>query len=75
MPDIVVRQATTQDLGTLNRFQQGILEAERAFSRGVTEMRLEVYRDNLAAIKAYEKAGFSELLIEMRLRSNATSGS
>jgi ribosomal protein S18 acetylase RimI-like enzyme len=36
-------------------------------SRGVTEMRLEVYHDNVAAIRAYEKAGFGKLLIEMRL--------
>ena len=36
-------------------------------ARRVTELRLEVYHDNLAAIRAYEKAGFSKLLIEMRL--------
>jgi GNAT superfamily N-acetyltransferase len=36
-------------------------------SKGVTELRLEVYADNLAAIKAYEKAGFSRLVIEMRM--------
>src|SRR5271157_3585106 len=151
MADIVVRKAAVEDLATLNRFQQGIVEAERVFdptikdgavqyydiarmliaadvhfvvaqagmrvvgcgyariepakhylrhsvhaylglmyvdpeyrgravnlaviaalkdwsvSRGVSEMRLEVYRDNLAAIKAYEKAGFGQWVIDMRL--------
>ena len=158
MPDIAVRRACMQDLGVLNRFQQGVVEAERAFdaaisqgpvqyydiagmlqsdeihfvvaeaqaqavgcgfarieaakhylkhtrhaylglmyvdpahrgqsvnsaiigalkqwslARGVTEMRLEVYGNNLAAIKAYEKAGFSRLMIEMRLDLNAAGG-
>ena len=35
-------------------------------SKGLTEMRLEVYVENLAAIKAYEKTGFSKLLVQMR---------
>src|SRR5271165_1036963 len=148
MQDIVVRRAAAGDLETLNRFQQGVADAERHFdsaikvgpvqyydissmllsdevhflvaevdrrvigcgfarieaakhylqhslhaylglmyvvpafrgqsvistiidalkrwsvSRGVFEVRLEVYRDNVAAIKAYEKAGFSQLAIE-----------
>jgi len=38
-----------------------------AINKGITEMRLDVYNDNLAAIKAYEKAGFSRLMIHMRL--------
>ena len=38
-----------------------------ALSRGLTEMRLEVYCDNVAAIKAYEKAGFNKLLLQMRM--------
>jgi GNAT superfamily N-acetyltransferase len=151
MQDIVVRKAALDDLGTLNRFQRGIVEAERDFdttikdgaieyydiarmlsldevyfvvaevgmrvvgcgyarieaakhylkhsvhaylglmyvdpeyrghsvnlaiiaalkdwsvSRGVGEMRLEVYRDNAAAIKAYEKAGFVQWVLDMRL--------
>ncbi|MDF2433567.1 MAG: hypothetical protein JWP44_3198 [Mucilaginibacter sp.] len=37
-----------------------------SLSQNVNELRLEVYHDNGAAIKAYEKAGFSKLLIEMR---------
>jgi GNAT superfamily N-acetyltransferase len=37
-------------------------------SKGVTELRLEVYSGNLAAIAAYEKTGFSKHMIEMRLR-------
>jgi ribosomal protein S18 acetylase RimI-like enzyme len=150
MKDIVVRKAAVEDLATLNRFQQGIVDAERGFdptikdgavqyydiarmltddeihfvvaevgmrvvgcgyarieaakhylkhsvhaylglmyvdpeyrghavnlaviaalkdwsdSKGVSEMRLEAYRDNVAAIKAYEKAGFVPWVIEMR---------
>lgn len=38
-----------------------------ALSKGVSEFRLEVYSGNAAAIRAYEKAGFEPLLIEMRL--------
>lgn len=40
---------------------------EWAFSRGLSEVRLTVYDNNLGAIKAYEKAGFKRHLIEMRL--------
>jgi ribosomal protein S18 acetylase RimI-like enzyme len=40
---------------------------EWSIAQGLSEMRLEVYCDNHAAIKAYEKAGFSKLLIEMRM--------
>lgn len=34
--------------------------------RGLTEVRLQVYSENSGAIRAYEKAGFSGLLLEMR---------
>jgi len=37
-----------------------------AKERGLTEVRLTVYDDNIAAIKAYEKVGFKKHLIEMR---------
>lgn len=45
-----------------------ILEALRqwAHTRDITELRLEVYSDNEPAIRAYEKAGFTRLLITMR---------
>jgi ribosomal protein S18 acetylase RimI-like enzyme len=33
----------------------------------VAETRLDVYDGNTAAVKAYEKAGFSKLSIEMRM--------
>ncbi len=48
---------------------QRIVEALKAWSlsKGLTELRLEVYFQNEAAIKAYEKAGFSKLMIEMRM--------
>ena len=36
-------------------------------SRDISELRLEVYHDNAAAIRAYEKAGFRRLSLEMRL--------
>jgi GNAT superfamily N-acetyltransferase len=35
-------------------------------SRGVTEMRLEVYVENAGAIKAYEKSGYAGLVLTMR---------
>lgn len=35
--------------------------------RGLTEIRLQVYDENLAAIKAYERVGFRKILTEMRL--------
>ena len=38
-----------------------------SISENITEMRLEVYQNNLAAIKAYEKIGFTKHMIEMRM--------
>lgn len=35
-------------------------------SRDVFEIKLDVYNDNIAAIKAYEKAGFEKHMINMR---------
>jgi len=35
-------------------------------SRGVTEMQLEVYAENAAAIRAYEKSGYTGLILQMR---------
>jgi GNAT superfamily N-acetyltransferase len=35
-------------------------------SRNIGEIRLEVYQDNSAAIRAYEKSGFSKHMVEMR---------
>lgn len=48
---------------------QKILDAliNWAKERGLTEVRLEVYSVNQSAIKAYEKAGFTPNLLEMRL--------
>jgi ribosomal protein S18 acetylase RimI-like enzyme len=37
-----------------------------AASQNITEFRLEVYYDNISAIKAYEKIGFSRYSLEMR---------
>jgi GNAT superfamily N-acetyltransferase len=36
-------------------------------ARQITELRLEVYSGNRAAIRAYQKAGFAEHVLEMRL--------
>ena len=48
---------------------QKIIEGLKQWSlkRGLTEMRLDVYEENVPAITAYERAGFSKHLIEMRL--------
>ena len=35
-------------------------------SRGISELRLEVYVENAAAIRAYEKSGYSRHVLEMR---------
>jgi GNAT superfamily N-acetyltransferase len=35
--------------------------------RDVTELRLEVFVENLAAVRAYEKEGFTKHMIEMRV--------
>jgi len=40
---------------------------EWCLSKNVRELRLEVYHDNDPAVKAYERAGFRPLMIEMRL--------
>jgi ribosomal protein S18 acetylase RimI-like enzyme len=37
-----------------------------ASNQNITEFRLEVYYDNISAIKAYEKIGFSKYSLEMR---------
>lgn len=48
---------------------QKILDAllDWAKERNLTEVRLEVYSENASAIRAYEKAGFKSLLLEMRI--------
>lgn len=38
-----------------------------SISKGLKEIRLTVYDDNIEALKAYEKVGFKKHLIEMRL--------
>jgi GNAT superfamily N-acetyltransferase len=39
-------------------------------SKGLIEVRLDVYHQNESAIKAYEKSGFSKHMIEMRKSLN-----
>ena len=38
-----------------------------AASKNITELRLDVYQNNLPAITAYEKVGFTKHMIEMRM--------
>ena len=47
---------------------QKIIESLQQWSleKDITELRLQVYSENTTAIKAYEKAGFSKLIVEMR---------
>lgn len=40
--------------------------AQWAAARGVHELRLEVYHQNLPALRAYEKVGFASHMVEMR---------
>ncbi len=42
--------------------------ASWAQAKGLAELRLTVYDENIHAIKAYEKAGFKKHIVEMRLR-------
>jgi GNAT superfamily N-acetyltransferase len=46
-----------------------IIEALAQWSRAqnITELRLDVYHDNLSAIRAYERAGFTQHMVQMRL--------
>lgn len=43
-----------------------------AAQRGLTEMRLQVYDENIPAVKAYEKVGFKKILTEMRAEIRKT---
>lgn len=50
----------------VNYYIMGSLKAW-SLSRDIKEMRLEVYAGNVMAQKAYEKAGFSSHMIQMRV--------
>lgn len=39
-------------------------------SKGIHEIRLTVYNDNLPAIRAYEKVGFKKHILEMRVNAD-----
>jgi GNAT superfamily N-acetyltransferase len=51
--------------GVINLVLKGLKEWCR--DHGIHELRLEVYTENVPAIKAYEKAGFKPLLTWMRI--------
>ena len=47
---------------------QIIVELKRlAKAKGIGEMRLDVYHDNQPAVRAYNKAGFTRHLVDMRM--------
>jgi ribosomal protein S18 acetylase RimI-like enzyme len=48
---------------------QLVIEALKTWSagKGITELRLDVYTTNTLAIRAYEKAGFTPYLVNMRM--------
>ena len=52
-----------------NQFNKYIISAliEWCKARHIFEIRLDVYDENIAAIKAYEKTGFKKHMINMRL--------
>ena len=43
-----------------------------ASTKGMDEIRLTVYDDNIPAIKAYERVGFKKHIIEMRMPTQKT---
>jgi GNAT superfamily N-acetyltransferase len=47
---------------------QQLIEALKIWirSKGLKEVRLQVYTENSGAIRAYEKAGFKQIMTEMR---------
>jgi RimJ/RimL family protein N-acetyltransferase len=51
--------------GIIQEIIEGLLQWAR--SKGVTNFYLDVYGENEAAVKAYEKLGFRQNLVEMRL--------
>src|SRR5688572_3054930 len=53
----------------INKLIMGHLE-NWAKAQNIHEFRLEVYYDNIPAIKAYEKSGFSRYSLEMRFNLN-----
>ncbi|NOT94571.1 GNAT family N-acetyltransferase [Ferruginibacter sp.] len=42
--------------------------AQWAISKNITELRLDVYQNNDAAINAYKKVGFNKHMMEMRMK-------
>jgi ribosomal protein S18 acetylase RimI-like enzyme len=38
-----------------------------SYSKNITELRLDVYQNNEAAIKAYERSGFTKHMVAMRM--------
>lgn len=49
-----------------------IIDALKQWSlaQNISELRLDVYYDNISAINAYEKAGFTKHMVEMRMGLN-----
>jgi GNAT superfamily N-acetyltransferase len=60
-PEYRGRGVNAEIIGSLQRWCR---------TRNIAETRLDVYEGNAAAVKAYEKAGFSKLAVEMRMPLN-----
>jgi hypothetical protein len=72
---IIIHPSRHTDLDILFRFEQGVIAAERPFDPTLKKDPIHYYdlqamidapEINLVAIKAYEKAGFSQHMINMR---------
>jgi len=52
-----------------NGINQSIIDTLKCWSKeqGITMMHLDVFAENQAAVRAYQKAGFKANLVEMRL--------
>jgi GNAT superfamily N-acetyltransferase len=51
--------------GIIGTIMEGLMDWVK--SRGISEVQLEVYNDNQAAVRAYEKFGFEKQLVRMRM--------
>ena len=51
--------------GVGQKIMEGLMQWSR--SKGIRQVRLDVYHDNIPAVRAYEKAGFQKSLVRMNL--------
>jgi GNAT superfamily N-acetyltransferase len=60
--------ADFRGLGVNKQIMENLIEWAKI--EGITDFYLDVYRDNDAAIRAYEKVGFTQSMVEMKLSVN-----